>query len=202
MEPTEKKQAKPARTLNPQEIKQIYELLQEHWTKSEADFLERLDIWHQCRMRHYSPPFAWTALFAAVFIGLCITIFTARFSNGDLTKRIDSLGKRLGEMSTTVSDIKEYIQNKVIPAIYAQGQPEESHELDLSVSTRCWIGIYPGLGSDAVFEHIVPPGWQKHFVFSGATVVGIRTGCPGKVQYTVNGEFKTNLPTRHRVRIR
>jgi hypothetical protein len=62
------------------------------------------------------------------------------------------------------------------------------HVLELHLLANCWIRVTEETPDAAtLLEGNVPKGLHKEFTFDETTAVEVRAGCPGAIEYTVDG---------------
>lgn len=63
-----------------------------------------------------------------------------------------------------------------------------SHSLWVKASESCWLRVSEAIPTEPIaFEGNVKAGWNRTFSFGEEVSVEVRSGCPGKLVYVVNG---------------
>ena len=109
--------------------------------------------------------------------------------NGQMRSTFDGECLSASTASTVISDDQQVLTAAtatVTTAASAQKtMPPTPHVLGLRVKHSCWLSVDDLSPAKRLFGGTVPEGWKHDFVF--AERVSVRTGCPGKTDYKLDG---------------
>ncbi len=135
----------------------------------------------------YKPPFDGVTFFAATGFALLLGLLSWWGMTVKLSDQTQYAGRWQNDTNNDIARLQGRVfalENAAKPA--ADPGAVNEHELDLAISTKCWLSVRQE-GGPVLSEGTLTAGSLKSFQFFTPTTIIVRDGCPGAIKYVADG---------------